>query len=114
MSDDPIDATGGRRVRWFSRRSDEPRGQTSSFVHAVRCERGDAFVASWLTSRTCQFEERTIWTHETGRERIMAECSGLLELHGVRVEVDGASRAHFRSQSEGLSFSLKRRRRKRA
>lgn len=76
-------------------RSKNPIGRTGAFVEAVRAVRGDAWVRSWLSPLTCQFEDCVVWTFETGRVTINAACSDLIAAHNIVIRADAESHAHY-------------------
>jgi hypothetical protein len=82
------------------RRSKLPHGRTYRFVEAVRAEKGEAFVVSWLT--LCQFTECVVWTNEDGRKRVNRECGDLIKQHGVVIRADEESRAFFQHEAQAL------------
>lgn len=80
-------------------RSEQPVGATAMFVAAVRAQRGDDYVRSWL-SDTCQFEDRKVWTSHAGVERLRRECEPLLARYEVSVDADAESIEHYQAATE--------------
>lgn len=93
------DTTNGRRVRAeppaARQRQTEPCGRTAQFVAAFTRRYGVPFAKSWLSGRTCQFEDGVIWTGSFPACWLRENCGDLLGQHRVVVRHDADSRAHF-------------------
>lgn len=76
--------TEGGRSR--SGRLPYPTGRTERFVEACMASFGPAFCRSWLSHRTCDFSDDTIYTIGLSVDRLTQNCSGLLTKHGVKAE----------------------------
>jgi len=63
-----------------------PNGKTEKFFNEVMKGFGPAFCKSWLSHRTCEFSEDTIYTIGLAVDRLTQNCSGLLKQHGVKLE----------------------------
>lgn len=78
------EATEGGRSR--TARLPYPNGKTEKFYNAVMAGFGPAFCKSWLSHRTCDFSEDTIYTIGLSVDRLTQNCSVLLKQHGVKLE----------------------------
>jgi hypothetical protein len=67
-------------------RNHTPFGRTDKFYSAVMESHGPAFCKSWLSHRTCEFSEDTIYTIGLAVDRLTQKCGGLLKMHGVKLE----------------------------
>lgn len=99
LLEQPYEPPDGAGQIALPRRMGTPIGDTEALVNAIRASHGEAFVASWLTGRTCQFDASTIWTVETAKVALERACGAALECYGVRVRVDDQSRRHFAQQT---------------
>ncbi len=66
-------------------RSNQPYGRTLAFQNDCMASHGPAFVRSWVSMRTCEFSEDTIFTMGIVVDKLNAVAGGLLNKHGVRV-----------------------------
>lgn len=73
-----------RQGRGDTNRSLEPIGRTKAFYEAAMAARGPDFCRSWLSGRTCEFNDTTIFTHGLGVERLTQTCGPLMILKGVK------------------------------
>jgi len=94
------------------RRHANPLGDTALLVADIETSHGEAFVRSWLSSRTCTFEPDTIWTVETARLVLERQCGAALERFGVRVKSDDAALRHFNQQTYEISQAHPKKRRR--
>lgn len=95
-------------------RSGEPVGRTASFVLAVAGSRGPRYVASWLSPKTCQFEDCVVWTHTLGRERLYRECSDQIAAANIVIRCDDQSIAHYRAYADAIPPPTKKRKKRKS
>lgn len=76
-------------------RTNEPGEPLFAYLCEVTAVHGAAFIKSWLSPLTCQFQGKTIWTHALGRERLVQRTSSLLEKYDVVVMTDEDACKHF-------------------
>lgn len=67
-------------------RSTFPSGRTQAYVDACMTAFGPAFVKSYLTHRTCDFTDTTIYAMGFTADRLAQRTSGLIAKHGVMVK----------------------------
>lgn len=68
-------------------RANQPFGRTLAFVNDCMASHGPPFIRSYLTHRTCDFTEDSIFTMGFVAERLNQRAGGLLSKHGVKVVV---------------------------
>ena len=66
-------------------RHNQPYGRTLAFQNDCMASHGPSFVRSWVSMRTCEFSEDTIFTMGIVVDKLNAVAGGLLNKHGVRV-----------------------------
>lgn len=66
-------------------RSVFPVGATKAYVREVGERLGHGFTFSWLSGRTCAFDERTVYTIALAQTRLTEATGALIEKHGVSV-----------------------------
>ena len=84
----------------------KPFGATEAFVADVSEKYGSAYVRSWLSGVTCQFEADTVWTYPGGLDRLHRDASGLAAKHRVELKTDKEAHAHFRKATEMYAGSF--------
>lgn len=84
-----LNAMESQERRGNRERSSQPRGATLALVNACLANPsfGSAFVRSYLSSRTCDFSDDTVFTMSIVAERLQQRAGGLLAKHGVKVKV---------------------------
>ena len=65
-------------------RSNQPYGRTLAFQNDCMASHGPAFVRSWVSMRTCEFSEDTIFTMGIVADHLNKTASLLLAKHGVK------------------------------
>lgn len=69
-------------------RSNQPYGRTLALYGDCMAAHGPAFCKSYLSMRTCEFTDTTIYTMGIVAERLRQRAGILLDKHNVRVVVD--------------------------
>ncbi len=90
-------------------RSPNPSGATLAFVEAVLAARGPAYVRSFLSYRTCDFTETTIFTlGYSAEDRLPRDCAPILRQHkNVRLLAcpEVTKRVYAEVDASGVTFT---------
>jgi len=93
-----------------SPRTNEPGVALEPYLREVEEIHGVGFIKSYLSPLTCQYQGKTIWTHQFAVERLRERTGRLLEKHDVLAISDRAAADHFRNSTAHFDEMKPRRR----